>query len=260
MGSGRTEPRLWVLGLPLLAFLALPVAALVLSSTPNSLLLGLQHPLVAPALWLSLKTSALSLGVVLLTGTPLAWWLARSDSRASRWLEPLVELPIVIPPAVIGIALLDAFGRGGLFGPALAGLGWSIPFTTTAVVLAQVVVSAPFYVQSAAAAFRGLDDDLMIVARTLGVGPARTFFGVALPAALPGVVSGAALSWARAIGEFGATLLFAGSLSGRTQTLPLAIFQALQQDVAAARALALLLAVVAIAVLVSLRLLARRRP
>ena len=193
--------------------------------------------------------------VVVAAGTPLAWWLAASSGRWARGVEQLVDLPIVLPPAVLGIALLQTFGRNGLLGGSLEALGLQVPFTTAAVVLTQVVVASPFYVQSAAAAFRRVDRDLLIVARTLGRSPAGAFFGVAVPVALPGLVSGAALAWARAIGEFGATLLFAGNLPGRTQTAPLAIYTALESDVQAAVALSLVLAAVAVLLLLGLRAL-----
>jgi molybdate transport system permease protein len=250
---GAVSARL--LGFSLLIFLVVPVVALLLSSSPDEFMEGLKHPLVGPALWLSLKTTAISLAIILVAGTPLAWWLSRSSDRTRRLVEPLIELPIVIPPAVVGIALLDAFGRNGLFGDIFASLGWSIPFTSTAVIMAQVLVAAPFYIHSATTAFRNVEEDQLVVARTLGASPQRAFFSVAVPAALPGLMSGAALAWARAVGEFGATLLFAGSLKGHTQTMPLAIFDAFQSDVGAARATALVLAVTAILVLVLLRLI-----
>jgi molybdate transport system permease protein len=165
----------------------------------------------------------------------------------------LVDLPIVVPPAVVGIALLQTFGRRGVFGGWLASLGLQIPFTTTAVVLAQLVVSAPFFIQAASAAFRSVDADLLIVARTLGQSPGGAFVRVALPMALPGVIVGAALAWARALGEFGATLLFAGNLPGTTQTMPLAIYMALESDVRVATALALVLATISLLLLLGLR-------
>ena len=238
---------------PMLALLVLPLVALGLSSSPADLSAGISHPLFGPALRLSARTTLVSLAVTVLTGTPLAWWLAAGPVRQTRVVGVLVDLPIVIPPAVAGIALLQTFGRGGLFGPLLAAAHIQVPFTTTAVVLAQVFVSAPFYVQSAAAAFRRVDGDLLIVARTLGQSPLGAFFRVALPLALPGLVGGAALAWARALGEFGATLLFAGSLPGTTQTMPLAIFTALESDVRVALALSLVLAAVAVLLLVALR-------
>jgi len=241
------------MGVGLLVFLLLPLAALVVSSPPGELLRGLSHPLVGPALWLSLRTSLVSLVLTVATGTPLAWWLARSPSRLARVLETLVAVPIVLPPAVVGLALLQAWGRGGLLGGVLAATVGALPFTTAAVVVAQVVVSAPFFVQAAVGGFRRVDGDTLLVARTLGASPLRTFLVVAAPAALPSLVAGAALAWARAVGEFGATLLFAGNFPGRTQTMPLAIYATLEVDVAAARALSLVLAAAALAVLLVLR-------
>ncbi len=245
------------LALTLVALLILPVVALVLASSPTEISTGLRHPLFGPALSLSARTTLVSLAIVVGTGTPLAWWLATTRHRATRAVEILVDLPIILPPAVVGVALLEAFGRSGLLGPALNLLGVSLPFTTVAVVMAQVVVSAPFYVQAATAAFRKVDPDLMTVARTLGASPGFAFFRVALPVARPGLLGGAALSWARSIGEFGATLLFAGNLSGRTQTMPLAIYTALESDVQVALALALVLASIAVALLLALRVMPR---
>jgi molybdate transport system permease protein len=155
----------------------------------------------------------------------------------------------VLPPAVAGLGLLLAFGQRSPLGALLARAGLGVPFTTAAVVLAQIFVSAPFYVEAALAAFRRLDANLLVIARTLGAGPARVLFRVALPLAAPGLSSGLALAWARALGEFGATLMFAGSLSGRTQTLPLAIYAALESDLRAARALSLVLVVIAFVLL-----------
>lgn len=237
----------------LLGLLVLPAVALVLASSPAQLMAGVRHPLFLPALWLSARTTMLSLLIVVAAGTPLAWWLGRSAGRGRRLVQLLVDLPIVLPPAVVGVALLQTFGRNGLLGPALEVVGWRIPFTTSAVVLAQVVVSAPFYVQSAAAAFRRVDPDLLIVARTLGQTASGAFLRVAVPVALPGLIAGAALAWARSIGEFGATLLFAGSLPGRTQTMPLAILTALESDVRAALAIAVVLAAIAVLLLLGLR-------
>lgn len=253
VAGGIKRWPLYVVAAPMLVILALPVAALLLSSSPADLAAGVRHPLFMPALWLSARTTLLSLAIVLLTGTPLAWWLATTSGRRTRFVELLVDLPIVLPPAVLGIALLQTFGRGGLLGAQLSALGLQIPFSTTAVVLAQVAVSAPFYIQSAAAAFRRVDSDLLLVARTLGQSPSGAFFRVAVPLALPGLIGGAAISWARALGEFGATLLFAGNLSGATQTMPLAIYITLETDVRIALALALVLAGVSVLLLLLLR-------
>jgi molybdate transport system permease protein len=254
MPGRLSRPFARLAAIALLGLLVLPVAALVISSSPGDLRAGLRHPLFLPALWLSARTTLVSLFVVVAAGTPLAWWLARHPGRAGRAVELMVDLPIVMPPAVVGVALLQTFGRSGLLGPLLASLDLQIPFTTLAVILAQIVVSAPFYVQSAASAFRRVDPELLIVARTLGQNPAGAFLRVAVPIATPGLVAGAALAWARSIGEFGATLLFAGSLPGRTQTMPLAILTALESDVRAALALALVLAGIAAVLLLALRL------
>jgi molybdate transport system permease protein len=193
-----------------------------------------------------------------LLGTPLAWTLARARGRLARAVEASVQLPIVIPPAVAGIAMLLAFGRRGLFSGWLYPDGWSVTFTTTAVVMAEVFVSAPFFVQAATSAFRRVDANLVIVARSFGASPLRVFFRVALPLAAPGIVAGAAMSWARALGEFGATLMFAGNLQGETQTLPLAIYTALESDLRAAQALSIVLVVVAFALLLFVRAVLRR--
>ena len=238
----------------LVLLLTVPLVALALSASPADLRAGLADPLFGAALWLSLRTTLASLVVIVVTGTPLAWWIATSTSRTARVVEVLVDLPIVIPPAVIGVALLQAFGRRGLLGPLLSGVGLDVPFTERAVLLAQIVVSAPFFVQAAASAFRRIDVDMLIVARSLGASPRAAFFRVVVPIALPGLVAGASLAWARSLGEFGATLLFAGNLSGRTQTMPLAILTALESDVRLAVVFSLVLAAMGTLVLVGLRL------
>jgi len=247
----------WALGGGMLLFLVLPVVALFVTSGPAAWLEGLRHPITAPALLLSLVTTAISLACVLVFGTPLAWWLARTRSRTARFVETCVQLPIVVPPAVAGLALLLAFGRNGLVGPLLGRADVALAFTTAAVVLAQTFVAAPFYIQAATASFAALDENLLVVASSLGASRARVLFRVALPIARRGLVAGAALAWARALGEFGATLMFAGNLEGKTQTLPLAVYTALESDLRAAQALSVVLVVVAIALLVLLR---PRRP
>ena len=222
--------------------LLLPVLGLVLGTSVTDLVQAARLASTWQALGLSLGTSLVAMVGVVAVGTPLAWQLSR---RPSRVLLTAVELPIVLPPAVLGVALLETFGRMGWFGPALDAVGMHIPFTTAAVVIAQLCVAAPLYVLTATAAFSAARDDHLLVARTLGASPLRAWFTVAVPVAAPGLASAFALSWARALAEFGATLLFAGNLPGRTQTLPLAIYRALEHDIAQARALSVGMLVVA---------------
>jgi molybdate transport system permease protein len=263
--AGRSGSIVWpafvvLAGGALLAFLVLPLVGLVATTSGADFVAGLRHPLVWPALKLSLLTTTISLVAVVGLGTPLAWALARRNDRVGRATETIIQLPIVMPPAVAGVALLLAFGRRGLLA-AWLGLGGgvrSVAFTTTAVVMAETFVSAPFFVQAALSAFRRVDESLIVVARALGATPFRLFTRIALPLAAPGLMAGAAMSWARALGEFGATLMFAGNMSGRTQTLPLAIYTALESDLHTAQSLSILLVVVAFALLVAVRAGARR--
>jgi len=247
-----------LLAAALLLLIALPLAALFLTTSPRALLQGLADPMVGPAVRLSLVTTTASLALVVLTGTPLAWLLARRRGRGWRFVETLVQLPVVLPPAVAGVALLLAFGRRGMLGPLLAGVGAGVPFTRAAVILAQTFVAAPFYVQAAVSMFKRLDPDMLLVARTLGASRARVFFRVVLPLSRAGLAGGAAMSWARALGEFGATLMFAGNLSGRTQTLPLAIYTALESDLRTAQSLSLILLAVAFGLLITIQFGSRR--
>jgi molybdate transport system permease protein len=242
----------------LLLLVLLPIAGLLFTSSPGRLLRGLRDPLVGPAIGLTIETTVVSLALIVVCGTPLAWVIARRRRRFWRILETATELPVVLPPAVAGVALLLAFGRRGLLGPGLSLFGVGIPFSTAAVVLAQSFVAAPFYVQAAVAAFRRLDPDLVLVARTLGATPPRIFFTIAIPLSWPALAGGAAMSWARALGEFGATLMFAGNLTGRTQTLPLAIYTALESDLQTAQSLSIILVAVAFGLLVAIRAGARR--
>jgi molybdate transport system permease protein len=242
----------------LLLLVLLPIAGLLFTASPGELLRGLRDPLVGPAVRLTLATTSASLALIVTCGTPLAWVIARRKTRVWRVLETVTELPVVLPPAVAGIALLLAFGRRGLLGPELAVFGIGLPFSRAAVVLAQSFVAAPFYLQAATAAFRRLDPDLVLVARTLGASWPRLFFTIAIPLSWPALAGGAAMSWARALGEFGATLMFAGNMSGRTQTLPLTIYTALESDLRTAQSLSIILVVVAFALLVAIRAGARR--
>ena len=214
----------------LLLLLLLPLVGLTAGSSPGEIVDALSLPSTRQALWLSVWTTTVALAVMVGLGTPLAWWLSRYQTRLSHLALLLVELPVVLPPAVMGIALLETFGRMGLLGPGLSALGISIPFTAAAVIIAQVLVGTPLYVLTATASFEAVEDDQLLVARTLGASAHKAWATVALPAAAGGLITGAGLAWARALGEFGATLMFAGNLPGRTQTLTLAIYGAMERD------------------------------
>jgi molybdate transport system permease protein len=243
-----------------LAFVGLPVLALLIRAAQQDSFVGsLTGDLARQALRLSLLTSLISMVVVVLLGTPFAYLLARSNSRILRVVDSLVELPIVLPPVVAGVAMLMAFGRQGLIGPALAGLGITLPFTTTAVIFAQVFVAAPFYVRAAKLGFQSMARDYEDVSQTLGVSPWLTFWKLTLPLAAPSIIGGLALAWARAISEFGATIMFAGNLTGRTQTMPLAILSAMESDLGTALSLSVLLLIGSITVLLVLGRFTRRQ-
>lgn len=177
------------------------------------------------ALTLSLTTSITSLAIIVLIGTPIAYVLARSTSRTAKTVDALVDLPIILPPAVAGIALLTAFGRNGVLGDTLNDLGISVSFSTSAVVIAQIFVSAPFYIRTARAGFLRVEQRLEEAAADIGAPPHRVFFSITLPLARGSLFAGAVLAWARALGEFGATIMFAGNREGVTQTMPLAIYE-----------------------------------
>lgn len=262
--SGRRSDRLVAMGAAaatacLVAFVALPVLAIFLR-VPVGRLVAQAHSKVAlEALVVSLKTSAIALALILGVGTPAAYALATRSFTGRSGILTILELPLVLPPAVAGLGLFAAFGRFGLLGGALRAVGVAVPFTQIAVVMALVFVAAPLYVRQAHAAFAALDGRLLGAARTLGAGPGRTFARVAVPLAGPGLSAGAALAWARALGEFGATIMFAGNLQGRTQTLPLAVYGEFSRgDLEGALAVAGLLVAVSAGLLVGMRLLVRR--
>ena len=241
-------------GMPLLILLCLPLLGLIWTTSAADISAGLNHSDFASALGLSLKTTLISLVLIVVLGTPLSWWLANANQRARRFVNTLIDVPIILPPAVVGLGLLQVFGLKGLLGDTLQVWGVEIPFTTSAVVIAQVVIATPYYVHTTVAAFEKVDPDLLLVARSLGRGPWYNFRRLLLPLSLPGMIGGAALAWARALGEFGATLLFAGNLVDVTQTMPLAIYMTLESNPQVAVALALVLALSSIGILVLLRL------
>jgi molybdate transport system permease protein len=243
-----------------LGFLLLPIVAIFSRVSPGRLVAQLSHPVVIDALLLSLKTSAIAQALVLLVGTPAAYVLATRRFPGRSLAIVLVELPLVLPPAVAGIGLIATFGRLGLLGGTLDTFEVRLGLTQAAVVIAVAYVSSPFYVRQAIAAFEAVDPNLVAAARTLGAGRARTFFRVILPLARRGLAAGEALSFARGLGEFGATIMFAGSLQGVTQTLPLAIYSEFDLDFTTALAVSALLVVVSGALLVSLRLTFQWQP
>ena len=240
-------------------FLALPVLALLLRVPLATLGEYLAHPVVRDGLRLSLITTLCSLGLMVVLGTPLAYALGRYRFPGKRVVETLVEIPLVMPPAVAGVALLLAFGRRGLLGPFAEGAGLELAFSTAAVVLAQSFVASPFYVKAAKSAFQSIPVELEETAATEGAGRWARFAHVVLPLALPGIVGGAVMAWARALGEFGATILFAGNFQGRTQTMPLAIYTTLESDLNAAIVLSAILVVASFTLLLTFKLLSGRQ-
>jgi molybdate transport system permease protein len=240
-----------------LAFLLMPVVAIFAEAGPSELIASLGEPAAREALWLSLRTTLIALAVIVVAGTPAAYLLATRTFRGKALLTSAIELPLVLPPAVAGIGLLAAFGPKGIFGSALDGAGVALVLETAGVVVALVFVASPFYIRQAQAAFEAVDPTLSDAARTLGASELRSFAKVVLPCARPGVATGIALAWARALGEFGATLMFAGSFTGITQTAPLAIFARFANDLDAALALSAVLVAVSAALLVSVKLLGR---
>ena len=235
---------MWWFAIPagvLLLLWGAPILALMLRGATAGLAEFLRDPMVQAALRLSVVTSATACLLAVVCGTPLAYALARWEFPGRRVIETLIDLTLVLPPAVVGISLLIAFGRRGVFGPALAAAGISLPFTPAAVVLAQLFVAAPFFVRAARVSFDAIGRQVEEAAAILGASPWQLFRHVMLPTAQRGLVAGLALCWARALSEFGATILFAGNMPGRTQTMPLAIYLGLERDLGVALALSVIL-------------------
>jgi len=241
-----------------IGFVGVSIAALLLRAIPATLLAELERPVVTQALLLSAETTLAAAALIVIFGTPLAAVLTLRFPGQSL-IETLVTLPVVLPPVVAGMALLLAFGRAGLLGRSLHAAGIDIAFTSIAVVLAQVFVAAPLYVSAAKSAFERIDRDVVDAAATLRASPAYAFVRVVLPSALPALWAGLGLAWARALGEFGATITFAGNLPGVTQTMPLAVYVEGQEDLNAAIAVSVLLLLVSFVVLLALRRFAGAR-
>ena len=252
-GGAPTGPALRVLAVLGLAFTLLPVVALLLRAPWDSMVELLGEGAVVAALRLSIVTSTAAVAISILFGVPVAWVLARVEFPGRSILRSLVLLPMVLPPVVAGIGLLAAFGRVGLLGRPLELIGITLPFTAAGSAVAQAFVSAPFLVIAVEAAFASADRGLEDAAATLGAPPRMIWRDVILPSVRPSLLAGVALCWARALGEFGATITFAGSLRGRTETLPLAAYRELQTDPAGAVAVGVLLLIVSLTLLVSLR-------
>ncbi|PSK88072.1 molybdate transport system permease protein [Murinocardiopsis flavida] len=254
VGAGRFP---WLLVVPAvvgIAFLVLPFAGLLIRAPWSTLGTRLLMPEIRGALLLSLGTATLATAIALVLGVPLAWLLARAAFPGRRVVRALVTVPMVIPPVVGGVALLLALGRRGVVGQYLdAWFGYTMPFTPAAVVAAQVFVAMPFLVISVEGALRGADRRYEEAAATLGATRVTVFRRITLPMVLPGVAAGAVLCWARALGEFGATITFAGNFPGRTQTMPIAVYLAMQTDPESAIVLSLVLLLVSLLILVSLR-------
>jgi molybdate transport system permease protein len=238
-----------------MTFMVLPIVAIFLHVPVGRLLHELTNPVVTDALIVSLKTIAVAQVAILLFGTPTAYFLASRRFRGRPLLVTLVELPIVLPPAVAGIGLIVAFGRVGLLGSTFDALGFNVSFNQVAVVFAICLVAGPFYVRQAIASFEAVDTNLIAASRTLGAGSPRTFFKVTLPLARSGLAAGEAICLARGLGEFGATIMFAGSLQGVTQTLPLAVYTSFetQNGLDVALAISALLVILSLAILLAMK-------
>jgi molybdate transport system permease protein len=259
LGSGYLSGGLAVGALSLLAgFIALPILSLVIWTVSNSAWQEMTSPAAVDALLLSARTTAISMFIILLVGTPAAYVLARYDFPGKRAVNTLIDLPAVLPPSAAGIALLLAFGRVGLIGEQLTAFGITISFTTAAVVLAELFVATHFYVRQATVGFGQIERAIEEAALVDGGGPITVFLKVTIPLAFPALVAGAVTAWARALGEFGGTIIFAGNVQGVTQTIPLAIFSELERDFDAAVALSVLVLGFAFIVILAARYLTRK--
>jgi molybdate transport system permease protein len=240
-----------------MAFLLVPIVALFTYQPVHELIHGFGTKVATDAIIVSLKTNLIAFALMIAFGTPFAYMLGRTRFRGRALVVTVVELPLVMPPAVAGLALLIAFGRFGLLGHTLSVLGIDLAFTQAAVVIAILFVASPFYLRGAIAAFEAVDSILLDVAGTLGAGPVRRMLRVAVPLASGGLGAAAALAFARGVGEFGATILFAGSFQGSTQTLPLAVYSLFDANLDQAVAIGVLLIIVSAAILLTAKLLAR---
>ena len=239
-------------------YLALPILALFLRVTPEMFFSTLSDPSVVSALWLSLFTTCISLVVVILIGTPFAYYHSRFTYPGKVIVDTLIDLPLVLPPAVAGVALLVLYGRVGLLGHYFSMLGISIAFTTLAVVMAQIFVASPFYLRQAKSLFEQLDPAYEQTARTLGASSLRILTKVTLPMTASGLISGAVMTFGRALGEFGATIMFAGNLPGVTQTMPLAVYVGMNSDLNVGLTLSILLVIISFTIMILVKIIQKR--
>ena len=232
---------LYLLAIPLLLFFFLPILSIFLKTSPSSILTNLNEENALKAISLSLLTSVITTLVTVAFGTPVAYLLSQKHSRFYRIIDTLVDLPTVLPPAVAGVALLMAFGRKGIFASWLTQYGISIPFTTLAVIMAQTFIASPLYIKSAAISFSGISKELKQAAELDGASRFEIFRYIVIPLSWMGMLSGCVMTWARALGEFGATIIFAGNFPGRTQTMPLAIYIGFEIELNVALTLSIIL-------------------
>jgi molybdate transport system permease protein len=242
---------LWAALALALVFLVLPVVAIFTDTSPSALISRLNDPIATEALRVSLETTSIAIVLIVVVGMPAAYLLATRSFRGRSVAITLIELPLVLPPAVAGIALLASLGPKGILGGVL---GQTLVLNKAAVVVALTFVSAPFFLRQAQASFQAIDRSLLEASRTLGSSEAASFARIAIPVALPGLLAGLALAWGRALGEFGATLMFAGSFRGITQTMPLAIYDQFTSDFPAALALSAILVAVSAGLLLAVKL------
>lgn len=254
----RPPDVIWWLSTPLLLFLLLPLIALLLRTDLTMVVENLQAPQVLDAVRLSVVTSGIATGLTILLGTPVAALLSRRKLPFQKAIDTLIDLPTVLPPSVAGVALLIAFGRRGLVGATLDDWGISIAFTQTAVVIAQLFVACPFYIKAAAIGFGSIESELKEAAALDGGTRWDIFRHITVPLAWGAVVSGAVMTWARALGEFGATIIFAGNFPGRTQTMPLAIYLGFEMDLSVALTLSVILVLCSFLVLLIVKGLLQR--
>lgn len=246
-----------ILILAVTLYLVLPIVALFFRTTPELFLATLQNPEVVSALTLSLATSIVSLIIVILVGTPFAYIHCRHQYPGKVIVDTIIDLPLVLPPAVAGMALLVLYGRMGLVGKYAGMFGISIAFTTLAVIMAQIFVASPFYLRQAKSLFDQIDPAYELTARTLGASQFRVFSRVVVPLTAGGLVSGAVMTFGRALGEFGATIMFAGNLPGVTQTMPLAVYVNLAGDFNVGLTISILLVLISFAIMIAVRYFAK---